>query len=51
MVKEYNLIFTPEEVSYLGQVLGERPFKEVNIFIQKIQAQVLEIDSKSKSVE
>ena len=38
----FRLELTPQEMQYLSNVLGERPFKEVAELIQKINAQIIQ---------
>ena len=40
MEKTFSLILTEAEVNYLGQVLAERPFKEVAALFAKVNQQV-----------
>lgn len=45
MDKEYVINLTVSDITYLGTVLSKRPFKEVSIFIDKLNKQILKQDA------
>ena len=46
--KNYNIKLTTTELQYIGQVLGDRPHKEVNLLLNNLQTQINEQDASPK---
>lgn len=40
--REYTLRLSTQDIQYLGSVLVERPYKEVNVLLQRMQQQINE---------
>lgn len=49
--KNFNLQLSTADVIYIGKLLGQQPFNDVNALIGKIQRQVNEQNAPSKAPE